>query len=135
MATKSTLTIYQASLVMRTGVFLGIALAFAGCEIANTLPRSKLRKTDVPSAQKGGPSAEVSISFFSSTLRDEAQGKPAARAWGTYEDYWKSRMQYIASNESKAYYDRVFRDFNDARLRLGLLAIVVRPYESYHETK
>ena len=120
---------------MRKSVFLVICLALTGCEFFNILPRSKVSKTDVASAQKGGPSAEVSISFFSPILQDEAQGKPAARAWGTYEDYWKSRMRHIATHQSKDYYNRVFCDFEDARLRLGLHPIAVPPYESFSESR
>src|SRR5690349_8900077 len=99
-------------------LILFICFAVTGCGLFHT--RSKAGKTDVASVQKGGPSAEISISFFAAILQDEAGGKPAPPAWGSYEDYWKSRMQYIATHESKEYYERVFRDFDDARLRLGL---------------
>ena len=115
-------------------VILGICLALTGCELLNSAPRRTISKTDVASARKGGPSAEVSISFFSAVLEDEANGKPAARAWGSYDDYWKSRMRHIATEESELYYDRVFRDFENARARLGLHAIVVPPYEYFDRT-
>jgi hypothetical protein len=95
------------------------------------VPRNKVSKTDVANVHKGGPSAEVTISFFSTVLQDEVKGEPCPLAWGTYGDYWKSRMEYIATHESKEYYERVFRDFEAARLRLGLSNIPVPSYESF----
>jgi hypothetical protein len=120
--------------VARLTVLLTICFALTGCELFNLLPRSKLSKTDVVSAHKGGPSAEELISFFSVTLRGEAEGEPCPPAWGTYEKFWKSRMEYIATHESKEYYDRVFRDFEAARARLGMSNIPVPAYEFFSKS-
>ncbi len=110
-------------------LFLSLCFLLTGCELFNLVPRNKVSRTDVASVRKGAPSAEVLISFFSGILRDEAEGKPPA--WGgTYEDYWKSRMEYIAKEETSAYYNRVFRDFGQARAKLGLAPIDVPPYET-----
>jgi len=98
-------------------VVLAVSVGLAGCELCNLLPRNTVSKTDVASGQKG-PSAEMLITGFSLTLKDEADHKPCPPAWGTYERYWKSRMEYIARHESKDYYERVFRDFDRARVRI-----------------
>lgn len=111
---------------MRVLLFLTLCIALIGCKSG-----SKVSKTDVASRQKGGPSAEISMSFFSGVLQDEAQGKPVPQAWGSYEDYWNSRMRDIAIHQNKDYYNRVFRDFNSARLQLGLLPMTVPSYESF----
>lgn len=104
----------------------------SGCEPLNLASHSSMSKTDVASLHKGAPSAEVLISFFSVFLKDETDGHPVPGGYGTYREYWQSRMQDIAVNESKEYYSRVFRDFNDARARVGLSEIPVPPYESFH---
>lgn len=114
-------------------IIFAVSIGLTGCEWFNLLPRSKISRTDVASSHKGGPSAEISISFFSEILKDEAKGKPCPSAWGTYEQYWKSRMDYIAKNQSKEYYERVFRDFNSARLRLGLKEIEVPSYTTLRD--
>jgi hypothetical protein len=115
--------------IMRA-IFLGfMAVLLTGCELVNLVPGKTVSRTDVASIQKGGGSAEVAISFFSITLREEAEGKKALGG-GTWEEYWTSRMEHVALTESKEYYERVFRDFNEAR-GLSLPEIPVPSYESW----
>jgi hypothetical protein len=106
----------------------GTLLAISGCEIINLVPNENRSSTDVASSRSGAPSAEVSISFFSHVLESEARGESCPKAWGTYRKYWISRMDYIRSHESQAYYERVFRDFPASRRNLGLPPIPVKPY-------
>lgn len=73
------------------------------------------------------------ITGLSWVLKDEWEGVPCPPAWGSYEMYWKERMQYFARNESKEFYDRFFRDFNSARTQLGLKPIELPSYESFQE--
>jgi hypothetical protein len=116
--------------ISRTFLFAALMVLLSGCELLNISPRKTVSKSDVSSLRAGAPSAEVLISFFSVTLKDEVDGKPAPH--GGYEHYWRSRMQYIAQNESKEYYERVFRDFNKSRAQVGLNTITIPPYESFH---
>lgn len=117
-------------LIVLSAVAFVVCVSLSGCEILNLFPRNKASKTDVASSQKGGPSAEVSISLLSAALLDEADHKPCPPAWGTYDKYWRDRMWYFANHESREYYDRVFRDFTVSRLKLGLTPISVPDYDS-----
>ena len=109
-------------------VAAGTLLAVSGCEIINLVPNEYRSSTDVASSSSGAPSAEVSISLFSDVLESEAKGESCPKAWGTYREYWISRMDHIRSHESQAYYERVFRDFPATRKKLGLPPIPVKPY-------
>jgi hypothetical protein len=112
---------------------LTICFGLTGCELYNAEPHGKESKTDVLSAQKGGPSAEHLLSFFNPLLQEEVEGKRALGPSGSYADYWKSRMAYVATHESEAYYNRVFQNFNQARVQLGLKIIEVPDYASFHQ--
>ena len=114
---------------MRVFLFLIVCLCLAGCA------SDKAQRADVLSSQKGGPSAQIAISFLAVALEDEAAGKPCPPAWRSYPQYWHSRMEYIATHESKVYYERVFLHFNDGRIKLGLVPMTVPTYESFHKTK
>jgi len=107
---------------------LSTLLLYVGCGWKNILPRKTWSKTDVASSRDGASSAEVSISLYSVTLADEARGKPCPEAWVSYRNYWIGRMDYIIKHESEEYYNRVFRDFEEARKSLKLSKIIVKPY-------
>lgn len=110
-------------------LLIPICTFFAGCEWLRILPQDTVSGTDVASAHPGGPSAEISISMFSDILKDEVEGVPCPPAWGTYREYWIGRMEWIRENQSKEYYERVWRDFPEARRKLNLPPITVLPYE------
>jgi len=104
-----------------------LVLLTCSCEILNLVPRSTVSRTDVAS-QGGGPSAEILIDYYSDVLQREASGVPALPAWGSYRNFWLSVMDTVRESETAEFYDRVFRDFPDARKNLGLQPIPVRPY-------
>ena len=122
--------IQQQGSVLRWLFAFALLLGCSSCQLLSDGSSSTGSRTDVRSSLAGGPSAETSLSFFSTVLADEAAGKPCCRAWGSYRSYWIGRMNELRKHESAEYYQRVFGDFEATRARLGLSRIPVIPYSA-----